>query len=302
MSNSIPEPSFIERDQTASLQRMVADWEVQTGQSLSEMDLFYIAFQVVANEQLVKSCEVQNAGLQNLLEYATFPMLDALGVLKGVTRLNDETDSRFRERIKTAWNMTAAGKSLGTYLSWSKSISNDILDVGFHSPLNSGVAKLYILHSEHWTKQQLAAEKFLADADKTKIDSVNLEVIIEELLESVRHTCQTTKERPGTDKVEVYLPEKVEYELEVEITALKSAPPDINALEDILKSAAERYTEKRSNYLGGGVIRSQIIQELKFPGVYKVDVKKPVADIELSFNQFPVCSTIKVTVEELKDV
>ena len=83
-------PDFITRDATTIVNEMVADYELKTGRTLEPAQVETLLINGFAYRELLLRNQIQDAALQNLVEYARFPMLDHLGVLVGVTRLPAE--------------------------------------------------------------------------------------------------------------------------------------------------------------------------------------------------------------------
>ena len=84
---ALPIPNFINRDATTIINEMVADYELRTGRTLEPAQVETLLINAFAYRELLLRNQIQDASLQNLVEYARFPMLDHLGVLVGVTRL-----------------------------------------------------------------------------------------------------------------------------------------------------------------------------------------------------------------------
>lgn len=84
--SDLPIPSFIDRDPAAVVAEMVAKFETDTGKTLypAQAERLYIN-QVAYRESLLREA-VQSAALQNLVDFAGFPMLDYLGRLVGTYR------------------------------------------------------------------------------------------------------------------------------------------------------------------------------------------------------------------------
>lgn len=84
---ALPVPNFIDRDATTIISEMVADYEVRTGRALEPAQVETLLINAFAYRESLVRNQIQDAALQNLVEYARFPMIDHLGVLVGVTRL-----------------------------------------------------------------------------------------------------------------------------------------------------------------------------------------------------------------------
>lgn len=87
---ALPVPELIERDAETIIAEMVADYQVRTWRTLEPAQVEMLLIQAFAYRELLLRNQIQDAALQNLIEYARFPMLDHLGALLGVVRLPAE--------------------------------------------------------------------------------------------------------------------------------------------------------------------------------------------------------------------
>lgn len=87
MTVNLPEPSFISRDIAAITKEMIAKYEADTGKTLQPAQLERILIDLVAYRENLLRISIQEAAKQNLVNFAIFPMLDYLGELVGVNRL-----------------------------------------------------------------------------------------------------------------------------------------------------------------------------------------------------------------------
>lgn len=85
---SLPEPSFIDRDPAAITAEMVAWYEAQTGKTLYPAQVERILIDLISYRESLLRIGIQEAAKQNLVQYARYPMLDYLGELVGVYRLD----------------------------------------------------------------------------------------------------------------------------------------------------------------------------------------------------------------------
>lgn len=85
--NSLPEPSFVERDAAAVTAEMVAMFEAMTGRTLYPAQPERVEIDLVAYREMLLRIGIQAAARQNLLAYATGMHLDHLAAFYEVTRL-----------------------------------------------------------------------------------------------------------------------------------------------------------------------------------------------------------------------
>lgn len=85
---TLPEPHLIDRD-PAQIRREIRErYEELTGRVLQPAQLESIYLDLLAYRETLVRIGVQQAGLQNLLRWAQFPMIDHLGALLRVPRLD----------------------------------------------------------------------------------------------------------------------------------------------------------------------------------------------------------------------
>ncbi|NJD38458.1 MAG: baseplate J/gp47 family protein [Geobacter sp.] len=84
---SLPEPSFITRDPAAVTAEMVTQYEAMTGKTLQPAQVERVLIDLIAYRESLLRIAIQEAAKQNLVEFAHYPMLDYLGALVGVARL-----------------------------------------------------------------------------------------------------------------------------------------------------------------------------------------------------------------------
>ncbi|MEI7475343.1 MAG: baseplate J/gp47 family protein [bacterium] len=85
--NNLPEPNFIDRDANKITQEWIALYEEKTGKTLYPAQVERIIIDVGVYRENLLRIGIQEAAKQNLVNFATFPMLDYLGELVGVERL-----------------------------------------------------------------------------------------------------------------------------------------------------------------------------------------------------------------------
>lgn len=86
----LPEPNFINRDVSKITQEMIAKYEQDTGKTLQPAQQERLMIDLIAYRENLIRIAIQEAAKQNLVNYATYPMLDYLGELVGVPRLEPQ--------------------------------------------------------------------------------------------------------------------------------------------------------------------------------------------------------------------
>jgi len=88
---NLPLPVFIARDPAVIIAETIADYEARTGRVLEPAQVETLQLQTFAYRELLLRNQVQDAAMQNLLEFARFPMIDYLGDFLGVQRLPSQS-------------------------------------------------------------------------------------------------------------------------------------------------------------------------------------------------------------------
>jgi phage-related baseplate assembly protein len=84
---TLPEPQFIERDVNKITQEWITLYEQKTGKTLQPAQIERILIDVGVYRESLLRIGIQEAAKQNLVNFATYPMLDYLGELVGVYRI-----------------------------------------------------------------------------------------------------------------------------------------------------------------------------------------------------------------------
>jgi phage-related baseplate assembly protein len=85
--NKLPEPNFIDRDVNKITQEWIDLYEEKTGKTLYPAQIERILIDVGVYRENLLRIAIQEAAKQNLVNFASYPMLDYLGELVGVERL-----------------------------------------------------------------------------------------------------------------------------------------------------------------------------------------------------------------------
>lgn len=178
-----------------------------------------------------------------------------------------ETDERLRRRIKLAPNQFSVAGSRGAYEFFALSADPSIIDV---SAINNGPVQVEIY--------PLTA---------TGLPSASI-------LSAVQAVLSDERVRPLTDIVRVFSPLERSYSINAQITVFNDA--DAEALDDAVLLAAQSFAKLQRSKLGQDIVRSQIVTALSLPGVYRVDLISPTADVILTPQEWSNASSISVTV------
>ena len=97
---ALPRPQFIDADPAALTRRLMESYEAMTGKALLPAQPERLFLDWLAYHLTLQRLAVQEAAEQTLLAYARYPMLDHIGTLIGVTRLEARAAAaRFEVRL-----------------------------------------------------------------------------------------------------------------------------------------------------------------------------------------------------------
>lgn len=182
-----------------------------------------------------------------------------------------EDDDAFRERIQLSWAQLNTAGARNAYRFHAKSADNDVLDADAYGPETHnrpGEVDVYVLSR---TGNGEASPG---------------------LTEKVMNKLSADEVRPLTDYVSVKSATIVSYAVTAELDI-----PDGPDAQTVLEHAISTLTSYTllSHRINGLVPLSAIYAALQQPGVSRVRLISPAADLEAAAGQAPWCSAINVT-------
>lgn len=212
--------------------------------------------EVAAYREVLLRNRINAAAKASLLAFATGSDLDHLAAFYGVTRLTDETDEalRFRTRQRIIGFANAGGAAHYRY--WALSASPEVADVEVDSP-EPGRVRINVL----------------AKGEEQTVSNA--------VLEAVRAVVLRDDIRVLTDTVEVVPAELIPVTVVARIWLYPDTPM---AALDAIRTRFKEALAAQSG-LGWDLTPSWVIGELQRPGVHKVELLSPTADIRANANQ-----------------
>ncbi len=222
----------------------------------------------------------QDGALQLLVAYATGAPLDHLGALVGVARLVltpanavtgaaavMETDDAFRQRIVLAPEaFSSAGPELA-YVAHAKRASGEVLDASATSPA-PGEVRVSILST--------IGDGAASPALITTVDAI----------------VNSPAIRPLGDAVTTASATIIGFDIVASLVTFSG--PDISIVLDAARAALAAFLGENRR-LGRTITRSGIIAALTVPGVHRVDLASPAADVACDATQAAWNTGITVT-------
>jgi len=247
-----------------------------------ESEPFVKLLEVCAYRELQLRARINDAARAVMLPYSTGTDLDNLGSLFGVERLLIspavptavppiaavyESDSDFRYRIQLSLEGLSTAGPEGAYIFHALSADGQVLDASATSP-SPGQVLITVL-SRSGTGVPDAA-----------------------LLSTVLAKLSDESVRPLTDYVQVQAATIVQYQ--VTATLYFYAGPDREVIMANARAALEAYTAGQHR-LGLDVTLSGIYAALHQPGVQRVDLASPTANLVINRQSASYCTAINLT-------
>lgn len=206
--------------------------------------------QAFAYREYLLRGRINQAALSNLLAFAAGADLDQLAAFYGVTRLEGETDTALRERVRLRIiGFSAAGPSAG-YKFYATTASSEVRDANISSPA-PGVVQVAILSTE-------------GDGEAD-----------EELIADVQAIVGADNVRVLTDTVNVVSATIQHVTVNADVWLEPDTPEEV--LTQVRDTFAEKFDAHRS--LGQDITLSWIISQLHVTGVHRVIVNSPTERI-----------------------
>lgn len=284
--SQLPPPNVVESlDFETIFAAMLADLKARDPEftALVESDPAYKILQVAAYRELLLRQRVNEAAKAVMLAFAKKADLDQLGANMNVARLlitpaDDttipptpavwESDEEFRARIPLSLESYTTAGSEGSYVYHGLSADGDVRDIAAVSPA-PGQVTVYVLSR---TGDGTASSGLLA---------------------KVAAAVNPDQVRPMTDQVSVFAASIVTYSITAELVLYPG--PDASVVLAAAQQAAQSYADS-VHRIGYDVSLSGIYRALHQPGVQRVILSAPAADIPISDGQASYCIAITLTV------
>lgn len=284
--STLPAPDIIEELNFETIfAAMLADLQARDPafSALVESDPAYKILEVAAYRELLVRQRVNDAARAVMLAYATGADLDQLGALLGVSRFvieeGDpeavppvpevlESDTEFRRRIQLSLEGFSVAGPRGAYIFHGLSADADVLDISATSP-DPGEVLISVLSR---TGNGAASAPLLAAVEeKLNEDSI----------------------RPLTDLVTVQSASIVNYNVHAHLYVYPG--PDSSVVLTKALAALDTYIAQ-VHKIGQDVTLSGIYAALHQPGVQRVNLIQPNANVVISDTQASHCTGINVTI------
>lgn len=288
--SQLPAPDAVEQlDFETIFQAMLADLQTRmqaSGQpftALLESDPAYKILEVCAYRELLVRQRANEAVRAVMLAFAKGSDLDQIGANYNVARLlitpaDDttipptpavyESDDDYRARIPISLEGYTTAGSEGSYVFHGLSAGGTIKDISAVSP-TPGQVTVYVLSR-------------IGDGAASQ-----------EELDAVTAALNADTVRPMTDQVSIMSANIVTYTIDAELVLFDG--PDSNVVLQAAKDAARAYADS-VHKIGYDVALSGAYQALHQPGVDRVNLTNPAANMPAAIGQAYYCTAINVTV------
>ncbi|HMV40736.1 MAG TPA: baseplate J/gp47 family protein [Plasticicumulans sp.] len=283
--SQLPAPTVVETlDYESVLAALQADFTARypAFTAALESEPVLKLLEVAAWRELIVRGRVNDAARACMLAYALGADLDHLAALYGVQRLlldagdptavppvppTYESDTRLRARTQLALEGFSTAGPVGAYEFWALSADAHVLDVSVQSPVPGQVLV-------------------------TVLDSRGNGTPDAALLAAVLTTLSAEDVRPLTDQVLVQAAEIVPYTITAALTVYPG--PDAATVRVAAAAATTAYAAS-VHRLGYDVTLSGLYAALHQPGVQRVTLTAPTADLVLAVHQASHCTALTVT-------
>lgn len=284
--SQLPAPDVVEAfDFETILAAMLADLRARDPafSALVESDPAYKVLEVAAYRETLLRQRINEAGRAVMLAYAAGADLDQIGANYSVQRLvldpgdpdavppvapTYEEDTDFRKRIQLSFEGYTSAGSTGAYIFHGLGADGDVKDIAAASPAPGQVA-VYVLSR---TGNGAASP---------------------ELLATVAATLNADTIRPMTDQVTVQSAAIVNYTVQAELVILPG--PDPLVVRQAAVDAITAYAEAQRR-IGHDITLSGVYAALHQPGVQRVNLTAPSANLTIGEGQASYCTSIAITV------
>ena len=247
--------------------RLYPDWTAAL-----ESDPVVKLLEVAAYREMLVRARINDAARAVMLAYAGGADLEHLAALLGVTRIEDETDTRLRARTQLSLEgFSTAGPTL-SYVFHALSASQEVRDVTVSSP-EKGRVRVVVLAEPSETYPN-------GVPDAALIAAVNAKVSADDV-------------RPLTDFVSVIPAEVMLYTVRADL--LVASGPDAEVVLASAQAALENYVEQQFG-LGRDVTISGLHAALHQVGVTRVDLIQPAATMNIEPHQAARCSGFDIRI------
>lgn len=227
--------------------------------------------EVLAYRELLLRARINDAARSVMLAYATGSDLDHLAALVGVSRLADETDERLRARTQLSLEGFSTAGPVLSYVFHALSASNEVKDVHVDSPV-PGDVRVVVL------------------AVPSGINPGGIPGAA--LLQAVQDAVNKDDVRPLCDNVTVAAAGVLTYAVNASLVCLPG--PDTAVVLASAIAACQAYVDAQFR-LGYDITVSGLHSAMHQPGVMRVDLASPAANIVVAADQAARCTGITVT-------
>lgn len=272
---NLPTPQVIETiEYEAILAELVADAkarflaaEVEYDVGNLETDPVKIALEVAAYREVLLRSRINDAAKANLVMFAKSADLDHLAAFYDVARLPDELNEQLRERVILAISGRSTAGPRDWYRAAARRASVRVKDAAVYRVGTGPDIRIAVLATDNFGEPDAA------------------------LLTAVRNVVTADDVRVISDRVEVVAATSTTLNVAADVWLLPDAPQSVfDGLSAVLTAALAA-----QGGLGFDVTRSWLTAAIHQPGVHKVIVNTPVADVVVDDNSAVKLGTVTLT-------
>jgi phage-related baseplate assembly protein len=301
--STVPVPDFVEALDYEAIRQSAINFFVSLDPAytaLLESDPAIKIIEAFAYREMILRQRVNDAARASTITGAQKNDLAVIGALFGVTPLGGEKDEAFRRRVQLGIYKASVAGPRQAYQYHALSAHPNIVDAAVHSP-DAGEIAITILAFEdveatEATPEEVAIGKALFAQPIGDQFARILARSDSGILKAVRAATTGEDVRPLTDSVVVQPPTVKTFTIAAKLIIYPG--PDAATVRTAAVKSLSAYLQ-RIRRISYDATRSGIIAALSVGGVQNVILEAPVADVDASFYDLPVCVSATVEVERV---
>lgn len=254
------ELNFIERNPQRVLDECIARYEFLSEETLRPATPERILIDILAYRESLLREAIQDACLQNTVDYARGAFLDALGRLLGVARLENEDDEAFRIRVRLASERFAAGTKSAYRFHALAAGARDALVYGYNEKSNIPIGTIRVAITSE------------AGAPSATLKSQVLNALNDEKVRCVCDVIEIANDIPGEVSAHV---------VNFQIGLKPKHGYAFDAVRDSVEAKFALIRNERYQYRFGVLISwAELAKELMVEGVKQIELLSPSSPIQ----------------------
>jgi phage-related baseplate assembly protein len=299
----IPVPDFVETLDYEAIRKSAIDYLISLDTdytALLESDPAIKIIEAFSFREMILRQRINDVALANTITHSQGNDLGVIGAFFNTTKLDGETDERFRRRAQMAIYISAVGGPRQSYEFHALSADPSVVNVSVHSPAAGEVAVTVLAYVDVIAADASAEDILVGKALFAQpADPAKARVLAgssSDPLKAVRLRLTDDAVRPMTDSVTVRPPNVLMFSITAKLVIYPG--PDANTVKANALTSLAAYLQSIRKVSYDATV-SGIIAALKVAGVQNVIMLAPMADVVASYYDLPVCTAVNVVVDRV---